>query len=81
MNPEVLKLLTAVKPDLDKARAMVDEVNAAIVKLNTTFAGDLVKLIPGASEAISVVVTASNVLCSIVNSIDTAVDAMTPPAA
>ena len=68
-------LLLTVKPVLDQVRAVADKADAAINKLNSSFAGSLVKLIPTAGPIISAIVAGCQALDTLIDALDTAVDA------
>jgi hypothetical protein len=73
-------LLLKIKPVLDKARAVCDQVDAAILKLDGTLVGKIVSHFPEVGSAVGIVVDAAGVLAELVDAIDGVVDANTAPA-
>jgi hypothetical protein len=71
-------LLAKLKVPLDKARAFGDGLDKAIVTLDEGFLGHLIALIPGAGNAVTIVVQAAQILDEVLDAVDSIVDASAP---
>jgi hypothetical protein len=81
MTAELQKLLDAIKPELDKVRAVADKADDAVAELDASVIGKIVSHLPGeVGTAVQTVVEGAEALRSLIDAIDGVIDAYAAPA-
>lgn len=74
------ELMNKIKPAIDKARAVADQADTAVLKLDGSVLGDLVAHFPIVGPYVQTVVSAAGALRALIDALDGIVNAEAAPA-